>query len=139
MRSQSASGSGAPWPSRPWRVLVVEDDTEVIRLLEQLLLEQGYQVLKARNGVEAMVAVSAPAPESPDVILLDLGLPLESGVSVLRFLRDVMQSGLPVIVITGRADPEEERAVRELGVSQYLRKPVSPEGVLGAISRALVA
>ncbi len=121
----------------PRRVLVVEDDVEVVRLLEELLVEQGYEVLKARNGVEAMAAVAARPPELADVILLDLGLPLESGVSVLRFLRDVMQSGLPVIVLTGRADPEEETAVRKLGVSEYLRKPVSPERVLAAVARAL--
>lgn len=119
------------------RVLAVEDNPEVMRLLEEILAGSGYEVLCARNGVEAMVALTEPPSSAPHVVLLDLGLPLESGVSVLSFLRNVMQSGLPVVVVTGRADPDEEKAVRELGVSAYLRKPVSPEKVLAAIGRAL--
>ena len=119
------------------RVLVVEDNVEVMRLLQEILAGSGYEVLCARNGVEAMVALTAPPSSAPHVVLLDLGLPLESGVSVLSFLRNVMQSGLPVVVLTGRGDPDEEQAVRELGVSEYLRKPMSPEKVLAAIARAL--
>ena len=118
-------------------MLVVEDNAEVMRLLVELLGGRGYEVVRAGNGVEAMAALTAPAPEPPHLVLLDLGLPLESGVSVLSFLRNVMQSGLPVVVLTGRADPEEESAVRELGVSAYLRKPASPDKVLAAISDAL--
>ena len=132
MRCRSNPNRGAPW-----RVLVVEDNAEVMRLLAELLVGRGYEVVRACNGVEAMAALTAPAPEPPHLVLLDLGLPLESGVSVLSFLRNVMQSGLPVVVLTGRADPEEESAVRELGVSAYLRKPASPEKVLAAISDAL--
>ena len=122
--------------ARP-RVLVVEDNPEVMRFLDELLVLSDYEVVSARNGIEAMVALTAPKPESPHVVLLDLGLPLESGVSVLAFLREVMQSGLPVIVLTGRQDPDEEAAVRELGVSSYLSKPASADKVLTAISRAL--
>ena len=119
------------------RVLVVEDNPEVMRFLDELLVLNNYEVVLARNGIGAMVALTAPKPESPHVVLLDLGLPLESGVSVLAFLRQVMQSGLPVIVLTGRQDPDEEAAVRELGVSSYLSKPASADEVLTAISRAL--
>lgn len=122
--------------ARP-RVLVVEDNPEVMHFLDELLVLNDYEVVSARNGIEAMVALTAPKPESPQVVLLDLGLPLESGVSVLAFLREVMQSGLPVIVLTGRQDPDEEAAVRELGVSSYLSKPTSTDKVLTAISRAL--
>jgi DNA-binding response OmpR family regulator len=118
-------------------ILVVEDNEEIIRFLDALLVANGYAVVLARNGVEAMVALTAPQREAPDLVLLDLGLPLESGVSVLTFLRNVMRSGPPVIVLTGRQDPDEEAAVRKLGVSSYLRKPAPSEQVLAAISRAL--
>jgi chemosensory pili system protein ChpA (sensor histidine kinase/response regulator) len=119
------------------RVLVVEDNTELMVVLTELLTKQGYEVLEARNGVEAMVALTAPPDECPDVVLLDVGLPLESGVSVLSFLRTVMGSGLPVVVLTGSADHEDEVAMRELGISEYLRKPAPSKQVLGAIKRAL--
>jgi DNA-binding response OmpR family regulator len=126
-----------PGSSRPARVLVVEDDRELLDLLTELLSKGGYEVVPARNGVAAMVALTAPEPESPDLVLLDLGLPLESGVSVLSFLRNIMRSGLPVVVLTGHADPGEEAAVRELGVSAYLHKPASAENLLAALSAAL--
>lgn len=119
------------------RVLVVEDNAELMAVLAEVLSGQGYQVMEARNGVEAMVALTAPENESPDVVLLDVGLPLESGVSVLAFLRNVMQSGLPVVVLTGSADPGEEAAMRDLGISAYLRKPAPQQDVVTAIKRAL--
>lgn len=130
--SESVSGDGGRG-----RVLVVEDDERVMRFLGDLLAANAYEVVSARNGVEAMAALTAPRAEVPHVVLLDLGLPLESGVSVLSFLRNVLRSGLPVIVLTGRQDPDEEAAVRELGISSYLRKPASAEKVLAAISAAL--
>ena len=130
-REATPSGSARP------RVLIVEDSDELVHFLTELLTVNSYEVVSARNGVEAMVALTAPESEAPHVVLLDLGLPLESGVSVLTFLRNVMQSGLPVIVLTGRRDPDDEADVRELGVSSYLRKPASPEQILTAFARAL--
>ena len=118
-------------------VLVVEDDAEVMSFLDELLSSNGYEVLKARNGVDAMVALTAPEAELPGVVLLDINLPLESGISVLSFLRKVMLSGLPVVVVTGSAGQEEEEAVRELGISHYLRKPARSSEVLSALERAL--
>jgi len=124
--------------TRPTRVLVVEDDIEVMNVLNELLVRHGYEVVQARNGVAAMVSLTAPEPESPHLVLLDLGLPLENGISVLSFLRNVMRSGVPVVVLTGHDDPAEEATVRELGVSDYLRKPAAPQKVLAAISSALL-
>ena len=129
------NGGGSVKKSRV--VLVVEDEAEVMSFLDELLSSNGYEVLKARNGVDAMVALTAPEAELPGVVLLDINLPLESGISVLSFLRKVMLSGLPVVVLTGSAGQEEEEAVRELGVSYYLRKPARSSEVLSALERAL--
>ena len=129
------NGGGSVKESRV--VLVVEDDAEVMSFLDELLSGNGYEVLKARNGVDAMVALTAPEAELPGVVLLDINLPLESGISVLSFLRKVMLSGLPVVVVTGSAGQEEEEAVRELGISYYLRKPARSTEVLSALERAL--
>jgi DNA-binding response OmpR family regulator len=118
-------------------ILVVEDDPAVSRFLELLLIDRGYRVLRAANSVEALVALTAPRSELPQAVILDLGLPLESGVSVLSFLRKVVGSGLPVVVLTGRQDPESESAVRALGVSAFLHKPADAEQVLRAVAGAL--
>ena len=126
-----------PIAGDPYRVLVVEDDPPVARYLEALLADRGYQVLQARNGVEALVALTASPHELPHAVILDLGLPLEAGISVLSFLRNVMRSGAPVIVLTGQQDPEQEAAVRELGVARFFRKPASADQLLGAVAAAL--
>ena len=118
--------------------LVVEDEDELLAYLADLLASNDYLVTRARNGVEAMVALATPTNHIPDVVLLDLGLPLESGVSVLSFLRNVLQSGAPVVVLTGHNDPDEEAATTELGVSAYLRKPAGAEELLRAIEEALL-
>lgn len=127
----------SPSDQRPYRLLLVEDDTAVMRFLNAVLADRGYDLIQARNGVEAMVALTVPDSDLPHAVILDLGLPLESGVSVLTFVRNVMRSGVPVIVLTGRDDPEEERAVRQLGVSAYLRKPAATEQLVAAVTSAL--
>jgi DNA-binding response OmpR family regulator len=116
---------------------VVEDDPVVARFLEALLVDRGYHVLRAANAVEALVALTVPRSELPDAVILDLGLPLESGVSVLSFLRKVVGSGLPVVVLTGRQDPEGEASVRALGITAFLHKPADADQVLQALAAAL--
>lgn len=108
-----------------------------MQFLVALLVDADYSVIQARNGVEAMVALTAPAQEMPAAMLLDLGLPLEGGVSVLSFLRNVLQSSMPVIVVTGRQDADEEAAVRALGITAFLRKPANTQQILSTLSAAL--
>jgi DNA-binding response OmpR family regulator len=120
-----------------YTVLVVEDEPAVARFLQALLVHRGYQVVRAANAVEALVALTVPRAELPQAVILDLGLPLESGVSVLSFLRKVVGSGLPVVVLTGRQDPEEEAAVRALGVSAFLHKPADADQVLRALAAGI--
>jgi len=121
------------------RVLVVEDNAELAAVLKDWLVRNGYQVLTARNGIEAVLFLTGPAPEFPDVILLDIGLPLSSGVSLLDFVRNILSSKLPVIVLTASADAEQEQELRKLGISRYLRKPAPLDQVLSAIDEALAA
>ncbi len=122
---------------RARRILVVEDDNEIRTYLTALLGNHGYLVSAASNGAEALVALTSPDGDGPDAVLLDLGLPLESGVSVLSFTRNVLRSGAPVVILTGQDDPEMEAAVKELGVSAYLRKPVENHTLIAAVERAL--
>jgi|GEM_PF-1590671 len=119
------------------RVLVVEDDESIMNFFRDLLVSQGYEVIQARNGVEAMVVLTSPEATFPHAAVLDIGLPLEDGVSVLHFLRNVLQSKLPVIVVTGRQDSEEERELRNLGIADFIRKPVISARLLEALSSLL--
>ena len=123
----------------PARILIVEDNPEVMAVLRELLLRSGYDVQEARHGAEALVQLSAPKESLPDLILLDIGLPLEGGVGVLAFLRRTVHSALPVIVLTASATLEQEREIQQLGVSAYLRKPASSDLLLAEVKRALAA
>ena len=118
-------------------VLIVEDNLEVRNTLGRLLTAEGYRVRTVTNGAEALAVITDPRGELPDVVLLDLGLPAVSGVEFLTELRQNPRTPkLPVVVLTGRADLEEEKAVRQLGVSSYLKKPASREELCRALSRA---
>jgi CheY-like chemotaxis protein len=119
------------------RVLIVEDNTELAAVLRELLVGAGYTVLTARNGIEALVFLTSRASEVPDAVLLDIGLPLTNGVSLLDFVRNVMSSKLPVVVLTASADAEQEQQLVKLGISRYLRKPASLEQVLSAVAEAV--
>ena len=121
----------------PARILIVEDNPEVMAVLRELLLRSGYDIQEARHGAEALVQLSAPRESLPDLILLDIGLPLEGGVGVLAFLRRTVHSALPVIVLTASATLEQEREIQQLGVSAYLRKPASSDLLLAEVKRAL--
>lgn len=124
---------------RPGRILIVEDNPEVMAVLRELLLRSGYDIQEARHGAEALVQLSAPKESLPDLILLDIGLPLEGGVGVLAFLRRTVHSAVPVIVLTASATLEQEREIQQLGVSAYLRKPTASDLLLAEVKRALVA
>jgi DNA-binding response OmpR family regulator len=107
------------------RILVVDDDQEITKLLEKYLSNEGYQVDVASNGAGALAAASASEPE---LVLLDIVLGSEDGREVLRELRLI--SDVPVIFLTGRGLETERIAGLKLGADDYIVKPFS----LGEVS-----
>lgn len=109
-------------------ILIVEDD-ELLRDAFKLLLEDaGYQVLEAGTAREA---IALATERLPALIVLDLGLPDRPGLDVVRTLRrDPDMVDLPVIALTGRVGPAEERECLEAGCDRYLAKPVAPSDLL---------
>jgi len=118
------------------RVLVVEDDPEVVAVLGELLTVHGYEVHHAAHSTAAFVMLTAPHDVLPHLVILDIGLPMVSGVAVLEFIRITLCSDLPVVVLTGTATPEQEERLRELGVRAFLRKPASVRALLSAVAEA---
>jgi len=100
------------------KVLVIDDEPSVRALLEMLLHPQGYDVILAENGWKGLQLYRQ---DHPDVNLLDLNMPELDGVSVLKQIRSV-DLKQPVIVLTGETDPETERQVSVLGVSEFIAK-----------------
>jgi len=103
------------------RILVVEDDLKIQRVIARVLTNAGYQVMTSFSGQEALSRVKA---ETPDLVILDLWLPDIDGLEVCRDLRS--KSTVPVIILSARGDEANKIAGFTLGADDYVTKPFSP-------------
>jgi CheY-like chemotaxis protein len=116
-----ASRRSGPHGEAALKVLLVDDEDSLRRVLKDLLEREGYDVAEARDGVQALDQVDRVAP---DIIVLDLNLPGLDGYGVLSHLRSrPATSGIPVIVLTAKGDEDNEVRVFELGADDFLAKP----------------
>jgi CheY-like chemotaxis protein len=117
---------GAPEPGatprgRGTKVLIVEDEEQLRRVMKDLLEREGYIVSEARDGIQALDQVDRHAP---DVIVLDLNLPGLDGYSVLQHIRSrAATRTIPVMVLTAKGDEDNEVRVFELGADDFITKP----------------
>ena len=119
------------------RILVVEDEPSILKLLAQNLTLRGFDVVVATNGRDGLVQARGAGP---DLIMLDLMLPVMSGWEVLKHLgREGILERIPVIVVTAAAREEDEQRARGLGATDYLLKPFSVPEMLGRIKALLPA
>jgi DNA-binding response OmpR family regulator len=102
----------------PQTILVVDDKANIRRLLQDYLAEQGYRVLVAENGREALYVARA---EKPDLILLDIMMPEMDGYEFMRTYRQ--EKGTPVILLTAKLDETDKVIGLELGADDYVTKP----------------
>lgn len=107
-------------------ILVVEDDGYIGDMVEELLVREGYRVVRAYSGTEALLVLER---ERADLVLLDLMLPGLSGEEVLPALR-----GIPVIALSAKADTEAKVNVLSGGANDYLTKPFDPRELLARIA-----
>jgi DNA-binding response OmpR family regulator len=113
-------------------ILVVDDDVELVGLLRFALAGAGYGVATAFDGRQALARLAA---SSPDLVILDVNLPLLDGFGVLRELRK--HSEVPVMMLTVRGAEEDEVQGLDLGADDYLRKPFSPKTLLARVRSLL--
>lgn len=113
------------------KILIVEDEATIVRVLETILTANGYQVLVAETGPQALAMASS---HCPDLILLDLGLPGMDGAEVLRRLRE--WSGTPVLVVSARDAESEKVKAFDLGADDYITKPFGTSELLARIRAA---
>jgi CheY-like chemotaxis protein len=117
------------------RVLVVDDDPQVLRLLRVNFELEGYDVALASNGEEALAAVAA---ELPDVMVCDVMMPGIDGLEVVRRLRaDPATAKLPVVVVSAKAQQADLAHGKEAGADEYVTKPFDPQDLLDAVGRLL--
>ena len=122
---------GAAIPQRLGRVLVVEDERDVAELIRYNLVSEGYEVVMATNGTDALRL----ARESrPDVVLLDIMVPQLNGWEIcLRLKRDPALAGIPVVIVTGRVAEGDKVLGFELGADDYVTKPFSPRELVARV------
>ena len=115
-------------------VLIIDDEPNIRRMVGALLGAEGYEVRDAPDGVQG---IARAAETEPDIVLLDLMMPGElDGMAVLARLRERFPE-LPVVMMSGRAGLSDAVKATKLGASNFLEKPLSPEGVLLALGSAL--
>jgi len=114
------------------KVLIVEDEVKIARLVRDYLRQAGFAVVEATDGPSGLAMARS---EKPDMIVLDLGLPGMDGLDVTRKLRAA--SAVPIIMLTARTDESDRIVGLELGADDYIDKPFSPKELVARIRAVL--
>ncbi len=119
----------------PGKILVVDDDPDILDAVTMILESQGYDVVTARDGIEGLATLKA---ENPDLMILDLLMPKMDGFAVCKELQDPRWSkykNLPILILTSVREEASRRRYEletglELDVDDYVEKPMSPDVLL---------
>ena len=122
------------------KILLVDDDPDILDALGMILEARGYQVVTARDGVEGLANIKA---ENPDLLILDLLMPKMDGFAVCKELQDPRWSKfkkIPILILTSVREEASRRRYEletglELDVDDYIEKPVSPEVLLDRVGK----
>ncbi len=126
-----------PQPRHQPTILLVEDDELVRDAVTRILVREGYLVLTAATGHDAIGLLRTPATPI-DLVVLDIGLPDVSGADLCARLREFFPD-LPVLVCTGAAQPDEVRELERLGISRFFSKPTALDELVEGVRSALAA
>src|SRR6266478_2125216 len=116
----------------PAKVLVVDDERAIRKLLRMGLATQGYEILEAPDGKTSLELLA----QKPDLVILDLGLPDIDGLDLLRRIRNARE-GVPVVVLSSRGDEAGKVAALDLGADDYVTKPFGMDELLARMRAAL--
>ncbi len=119
----------------PRRVLVVDDDPEVLEFIDVLLGVEGFSTLRAHGGEEALDYLSGGGI---DLVLLDIAMPGVDGLELCRRIKgDAQTSGIPVVVLSARPGEVAASEAQEAGADDFLRKPFDNDELLGVVRSKL--
>lgn len=116
------------------RVLIVDDDNEIVESVRYALESNGYEVLVARDGNQGLAMAER---EDPDLVVLDMMMPKRSGFLVLEKLRRTRPVPLRVIMITANEGSRHKAYAEMLGVDDYIRKPFAMDRLMESVKRLL--
>ncbi len=117
------------------KILIVDDDLDTLRLVGLMLQHQGYQIIAASSGIQAIALSQA---EKPDMVLLDIMMPDMDGYEVARKLRsDTATSSIPIIMFTAKTQVDDKVEGFEAGADDYLTKPTQPRELFAHVKAVL--
>jgi DNA-binding response OmpR family regulator len=137
MAKDSAKDDKASTPetaSEAKRILLVDDDAEIIEAMRFALESKGYQILVARDGNQGLAMAER---DDPDLVILDMMMPKRSGFLVLEKLRRSRPVPMRVIMITANEGSRHKAYAEMLGVDDYIRKPFGMDRLVGSVQRLL--
>ena len=132
MTTDSPSENSPPTAAK--RILLVDDDAEIIEAMRYALEGRGFQVLIARDGNQGLAMAER---EDPDLVILDMMMPKRSGFLVLEKLRRSRPVPVRIIMITANEGSRHKAYAEMLGVDDYLRKPFGMDRLLDTVDRLL--
>lgn len=119
------------------RVLVIEDEPNIIEAISFILSREGWDVKTHSNGHDAVEAVRG---RNPDLVILDVMLPGKSGFDILQDIRDdAALAGLPVLMLTARGQVKDREMAERCGANRYMTKPFSNADVLSAVRELMTS
>lgn len=119
----------------PLRILVVDDDPMIVRLLRLNFEMDGYDVVEASNGKEALGAV---AEHKPDLVVCDVMMPVMDGLEVVERLRkDTKTASLPIVMLSAKAQEIDIQHGKGAGATEYVTKPFDPDDLLELVARLM--
>jgi DNA-binding response OmpR family regulator len=134
MTSEKAQDESTPTATAKKRVLLVDDDAEVIEAIRYALESKGFQIFIARDGNQGLAMAES---EDPDLVILDMMMPKRSGFLVLEKLRRTREVPIRVIMITANEGSRHKAYAEMLGVDDYIRKPFAMDKLVDAVQRLL--
>jgi len=118
------------------RILVIDDSPTVVRMVQEYLEAENFEVVTARDGIEGLEKVYA---EAPDLIVTDAMMPRMDGFTLVKKLKEHLSTRqIPIIMLTSREETASEVQGLELGADDYIKKPLEPERLLVRIKRVLM-
>jgi DNA-binding response OmpR family regulator len=134
--SPKSASEGSPDSANPAgkRILLVDDDPEIIDSMRTVLESRGYQILVARDGNQGLAMAEG---DGPDLVVLDMMMPKRSGFLVLEKLRRSSPNPVRVIMITANEGSRHKAYAEMLGVDDYIRKPFAMDRLLDSVDRLL--
>lgn len=118
------------------KIIIIEDEEVLLDLLKKKLVQEGYQVISARDGLDGLDKIKT---EAPDLILLDIVMPKKGGFEVMEELnKDNKLKDIPVIIISNSGQPVELNRIKKLGAVDWLIKTnFNPQEVVGKVKKYL--